>query len=192
VFGAFWLVATSAEAVPARDCFTGLTNPTRIAVVLGTPGSDPAAGGSAYPSCAGIDGLAPGATLTFSLTQGPRPKKTADTCWGYGTTALEGTTDVQIQSEQSVAAYYFLTDVGGTYTSSAASTCTGSWRLRLGSFAALDHPISPLDASNGGWIVERSIIVGDPQTCMGPIKTGEPPAGCDDTFPVVSITQLAP
>ena len=70
VFGAWWLVATSAPLEPPRDCFKGIANPTRLQVVLDQvqPGSD-----TTLPSCGAIDGLMPGGTLIFDLSQGERP-----------------------------------------------------------------------------------------------------------------------
>src|SRR5947207_15417178 len=95
VFCAFWLVATSAASGPAQVCFTGISNPTKLAVVLGTPSADQATTQVGAPSCNGLDGLAPGATIVFILSQGPQPQDVgAGTCWGYTTDAVDGTTDV--------------------------------------------------------------------------------------------------
>src|SRR5690242_13554611 len=58
VFSLFWLVATSSDAVPAEECFTGLSNPTMLAVVLGTPAGDQSTQ-TGTVSCGGIDGLVP-------------------------------------------------------------------------------------------------------------------------------------
>jgi hypothetical protein len=190
VFSLFWLVATSAEAVPAQDCFTGLANPTKIAVVLGTPVVDPS---STQPdtSCAGIDGLVPGATLIFSVSQGPRPTGSFGHCYGYDTEAIDGVSDVQLRLT-SGSGYDGFTYATGNYASPAGAGCKGVWGLTLGPNMIPEngHPISPVDTA-ARWHLERDISVDDAQSCGGTF-TGSGPLTCRDRFPIVSITEMAP
>lgn len=192
VFGAFWLVATSAPAAgPPRDCFTGIANPTRLEVVLG-PAQASTSGG---PSCAGVDGLAPDRTIVFDLSQGPRPKSQYG-CYDYETQALSGTIGVMTQPE---AAAWFgentLTAVRGAFASPDQPACRADyWWLSL---APVTEPeegevISPLDAGPAQpWIVERGMGIEQAQFC-GDVFANPGVVGCGDRFSVVSITEVAP
>ena len=186
IFGAFWLVATSAPAEPARDCFTGLANPTRLQVVLGPIQSSTG-------RCAVLDGVAPDSTLVFDLSQGPRPQDGAG-CWGYDTQALTGPVGVTVQTGNDVYNWSgeALTAVRGTFELPGQSACRGdSWSLRLFPETApeTDRVISPLDAGSGPWIVERYIRVEQAQFC-GAAFAEPGPASCTERFAVVSITEL--
>ena len=188
VFGGFWLVATSAEEVPAKDCFTGLDNPTTIQVVLGAP--DVIDGGTGgVPSCNGLDGLLIGSTVTLSLTQGPRPTVTYG-CWNYQTTAVQGTTGVTVSG--SGTGSLDLTDAYGAFASPTKEACTGSWSLSLSTLLVPDKVVSPLDAGpSQPWLLHREIDTDQGQFCDGTFPdAGE--ARCRDDFPVVSITQVSP
>lgn len=187
-FGGFWLVATSAQAGPAKTCFTGLDNPTTIQVVLGTPAaSDGGTGG--VPSCNGLDGLLPGSTVTLSLTQGPRPTVTFG-CWNYQTTAIQGTTGVTVSG--SPAGSLDLTDASGAFASPTEEACTGSWSLSLSTPLVPDNVVSPLAAGpSQPWLLHREIDTDQGQFCDGTFPdAGE--ARCRDDFPVVSIAQVSP
>ena len=189
-FGAFWLVATSAEGVPAKDCFTGIGNPTTVHVVLGAP--QPAAVGTSKgtPSCHGIDGLAPGTALTLSLSQGPRPT-VVEGCWGYETAAIQGPTGVTLSRPFSGQAFDF-TGAVGAYASPSAESCRGSWTLSIATPLVPDEVVSPLDAGpTQPWFVTRSIDIEKAQSCDGAFTTSGP-VECEDSFPVTSITQASP
>jgi len=180
IFGAFWLVATSAPSEPVRDCFTGIANPTRLQVVLGpleVPDTN-------MPGCGAIDGLSPGGTLVFYLSQGPRPEGDRDTCYGFATDSLTGLTGVA-QLREGRTNGSSLTAVEGDFT---PAECRVSWFLRL--FPVSSPPegelISPLDAgSQQRWIVHRSMVPN--RTPCG--TTGF--VACSDRFAVASITELA-
>jgi hypothetical protein len=198
LFGAFWLVATSNQTGPAQDCFTGITNPTTLSVVLGTPqGADGGAQGG-FPSCDGIDGLTPGATIILTLSQGPRPQAVEPACWNYQTQAIQGLTDVTVTLPGLSAASQNLTDDIGLYSSTQTPGCQGSWTFSLGpaSPPTDGHLVSPLDAHVNGtpsqnWIVSRTIVVDQAQSCSAPLMATAS-SGCDDSFPVASITQVTP
>jgi hypothetical protein len=190
-FGAFWLVATSAPTGPARECFTGIGNPTTLRVVLGTPPTVDSGTSTSEPSCQGLDGLIPGSTLVFTLSQGPRPEG-LQACWGYQTQAIQGTTDVTLSTAQTDRAVEGLTVADGEFSSSTAQSCRGGWELTLRPNELPESTaISPLDASPTTWHVERSIDVEQAQFCDGAFtQTGT--IGCQDYFPVASITQVSP
>src|SRR4051812_30136977 len=147
VFGAFWLVATSSEPGPARDCFTGIANPTRLEITLGerSPvGSD----SDVLPPCEGIDGLAINGTLVLDLSQGPRPEDGGG-CWGYDTDALSGANGVSLQLVPEVDGKGMtLTLASGTFASSELPECVGTWSLVLyrAGVTISGELASPLDA----------------------------------------------
>ena len=192
VFGAFWLVATSAPAEPARDCFTGLDNPTRLQMVLGPIQSSTGTCGA----LGALDGVAPDSTLVFDLSKGSRPLDWGGACWGYETLALTGPTGVTVRAETN--GYNWsgdaLTAVRGSFALPGQPACRGDyWTLRLFPETPPEDGqlISPLDAGSGPWIVERHIGVEQAQFCGDTfVETG--PVGCTQRFAVVSITELAP
>jgi hypothetical protein len=192
LFGAFWLVATSAPAEPARDCFTGIANPTRLQVVLG-----PIQSGTRFTSCGALDGLAPGSTLVFDLSQATRAQDSGGGCWGYETEALTGPTGVTVQTGTSVYNWSgdSLTAPRGTFAWPEQPACRGNdWSLRLAPETAPDvgQVISPLDAGAGQpWIVERGMAIEQGQFC-GTTFADAGGVGCSDKFSVASITELAP
>jgi len=190
VFSLFWLVATSSQIAPAQECFTGLSNPTKIAVVLGTPASDQSTQ-TGTVSCGGIDGLAPGSTLTFTLSRGSRPSSGAAKCWSYDTQAVEGPTGVRLVLQHG-SDVYDLTYAVGNFTSATATGCQGSWVVTLGPPAMPQegHPISPIDTAST-WTVGRVMNIDAAQSCGGAF-TGSGPITCSDIFSVVSITQVGP
>lgn len=193
VFAAFWLVATSAQTGPAKECFTGISNPTTLQVVLGTPPSGDGGAQPGEPSCQGIDGLAPGGTLVFALSQGPRPQG-LDACWAYQTQSIQGATDVTLDTPQLGDAVAGLTLARGQFTSSTAQGCRGEWELTLtpNLIPAPGTMISPLDAGpSQEWHVERSIYLEQAQFCNG-LFTASGQLGCEDFFPVTGITQVSP
>jgi hypothetical protein len=192
VFGSFWLVATSAPAPgPPRDCFTGIANPTRLAVVLG-----PAqASTSVAASCAGLDGLAPDRTIVFDLSQGPRPKSQSG-CYDYATLALSGTIGVTTQPEAAAwSGGDSLTGVRGAFASLDQPACRADyWWLSLAPVAepAEGEVISPLDAGSARpWILERSMGIEQAQFC-GDLFAAPGAVGCSDRFSIVSITEVTP
>lgn len=197
VFCAFWLVATSNPGAPARDCFTGLQNPTKLAVTLGAARAD----SGATPSCTGLDGLVPGMTVVLDLSQGPRPQGTSGDCWGYQTDTISGPVDVTLSSLQGrVVLDYFddLTDAVGTYASSSLEGCRGAWVLVFGPNVQpdKDHLVSPLDQGSDGqpaqpWHIEREINIDQAQFCGGALS-GSGPQACRDSFEVTSISEVVP
>jgi hypothetical protein len=190
VFGAFWLVATSAEAVPAKDCFTGIGNPTNLQVVLGAPQTAGAGATGGTQSCQGMDGLTPGTTLTLSLTQGPRPI-VVEGCWGYQTTAIQGPTGVTLLRSLSGQAFDFMGAVGA-YTSPTAVSCRGNWTVSVTTPLVPDKVVSPLNAGpTQPWFVTRSIDIEQAQLCDGAFTTSGP-IECEDSYPITSITQASP
>src|SRR4051794_31230277 len=114
VFGAFWLVATTALPEEPRECFTGIAKETNLRMMLGSPISAPETDGGTptLPSCNALDGLAPGAALTFHLSQ------TAEgygdgLCHGYETRAIEETVDVTLYQRTLYATSDVLTHAEG-------------------------------------------------------------------------------
>lgn len=189
VFGAFWLVATSAPEMPVQDCFTGITNPTTLQVALGAPLTSDGGTSNSEPSCGGIDGLSPGSTLTLNLSQGPRGDVPGG-CWNYQTTAIQGTTGVTISTSQIGSTD--LTSVFGAYASPTAESCRGQWTLSLGTSLVPDQVVSPLEAGPAQpWFLHRSIGIDQAQFCDGAF-TASGPVDCEDTFPVASITEVSP
>ena len=193
VFGAFWLVATSAATGPAQVCFKGIGNPTKLAVVLGTPRADQETTQVGAPSCHGADGLVPGATIIFSLSQGDCPQDVGvGACWGYKTDAFEGATDVTGLTSPEITGQD-LTVAYGAYSSSQSEGCRGSWTIPFGpNLPPEGTPISPLDIQSGqGWHVTRDMDIEQAQFCDGAFP-GSGPAGCSDWFPVESVTEVSP
>ncbi len=190
IFGAWWLVATSGPPGPARDCFTGIANPTRLEVTLGAT-SWLSVAGSVLPTCAGIDGVATNATLVLDLAQGPRPEETSD-CYGYETQAVSGANGVTIQVVPKEGASA-LTSASGTFVSPELTDCTGTWSLNLypANFPQGGPLTSPLAAGpEEQWFVQRMIRSNQPSLCGGPFAE----AGgltCGDGFAVTSIRELA-
>ncbi len=189
VFGAFWLVATSAGSGPAETCFTEIHSPVKLAVTLGTPLDD--RGG--VQSCDGIDGLTAGATIVMTMSQGPRPEVGgAPSCWGYKTDGLDGPTDVS-DIGSADAPGEDLTVVWGTYSSSASAGCRGGWTMWAGpNVVQFGTELSPLDLTAGqGWHVRRSMNIDQAQFCDG-VFAGSGPVACADRFPVVDVAEVAP
>jgi hypothetical protein len=195
VFAAFWLVATSAATAPAQQCFTGITNPTTLQVVLGTPPAGDGGAQSDQPSCQGLDGLAPGSTVVLTLAQGARPTVTdpGDECWSYQTQTIEGVPDVTLSTYPGYGAQPGLTVAVGEFSSSTAESCRGGWEFTLRPNAIPEGTtISPFDAGPTSWHVERSIEIEQAQFCDGAFAGQSGTIGCRDDFPVVSIIQVSP
>lgn len=184
LFCPWWLMATTVSD-PARDCFTGISNPTKLRVVLGAP----AAPGPAAPSCDGRDGLVPGGSVTLSLTQGPRTEDYPAMCYRYDSTAIEGATGVTLTPNPTVNEDDVLTVAAGTFSS---ADCAGNWRLVLQPETAPDQLVSPLDAGpTQRWLVQRKITLGLGQPCGGAFRRVSD-IQCEDRFLVEGITELTP
>jgi hypothetical protein len=188
IFGAWWLVATSAPPEPARDCFTGIGNPTRLQVVLGP--IEPSTTGA--PGCNAADGLGPGSALTFDLVQGPRPETNpvSGQCYGYTTQALAGVDGVTLEGADNFGPPQF-TSASGTFVSPEVAQCRARWTLRLlpETPPQSGNLISPLDAgADERWLVQRWITPPNTQICDGVI----PEPSCFEEFVVASITEVAP
>jgi len=186
IFGAFWLVATSAVPPPARDCFTGIGNPTRLEVVLAPASSTPG-------NCAQLDGLVEGGTLVFDLSQGPRPDD--GVCYGYETQAIGGVNGVTLSPVPLVvptlSATWPLTSASGTFVSPELPACTGNWALALYPVRRPEMElVSPLDAgTDQAWFVERTIRINRASSCDGLFaETGV--FTCVDHYSVGSIAEL--
>jgi hypothetical protein len=190
VFCAWWLIATSATPAP-RDCFTGLGTQARIQVVVG-----PTDGGA--PSCAGIDGLLPGANVTLTLSKAPRPPCGSADCYGYNTTSVEGLVGVTVVGEgngvTACNAFAYVELLAAKFVGATTPPgCPGSWEMTLVPMVApVDGAtISPFDAGAAQpWIMWRRIgIDTDPSACGdggGGVKY------CEDQFTVQSITNVTP
>lgn len=194
VFGAFWLVATSAVPGDPRDCFTGIAMEPRLQVTLGTRVSGTDGGGAAPPSCGTLDGLDPGAMLTFHLSQPEEGQYGDGRCRGFETLAIDGTADVTVNTwEVPYAQSDVLTLARGTYSSSQRSGCGGDWWIDLGPETGPPpgEQISPFDAGvMRPWLVIRRIHLERAQACDGAfVETG--PIQCEDRFLVQSI-EVAP
>jgi hypothetical protein len=197
VFCAFWLVATSNPGAPERDCFTGLPNPTKLAVVLGASQTD----SEGTPSCGGLDGLMSGTTIVLDLSQGPRLQGSSGECWGYQTDRISGPVDVTLSSSQGHFVLDYvdnLTDAIGTYSSSGLEGCRGTWILTFGPNVRpdKDHLVSPFDQGSDGrpaqpWHLEREINIDQAQFCDG-VLSGAGPQQCRDSFEVAGISKVAP
>jgi hypothetical protein len=191
IFGAWWLVATTALPGPAVDCFTGIANPTRLEVTLGERKS--AFNAASTPPCDGIDGLAQNATLVLDLSQGPRPEEGGG-CYGYETQAVSGTNGVTVQKGPDApgAAGATLTSASGTFVSPELPDCAGTWSLvfyRAGSIIS-GELTSPLDAgSDMRWTVQRTIRSNRPSACLGTFARGGV-LTCGEEFAVVSIREV--
>jgi hypothetical protein len=187
VFGAWWLVATSAPLEAPHDCFKGIGNPTRLQVVLGEaqPRAD-----TMTPSCGALDGLLPGGTLIFDLSQRERPSGGGG-CYGYGVDALSGVNGVTPIVSPQRGLQASLTSLSGTFASPQQASCRGTWWLQL--FPATEPApgqlVSPLDAGQV-WFVDRQISVEQAQFCDGTfVERGA--VACADRFAVSSITEVA-
>jgi hypothetical protein len=186
IFGCWWLVATSAPLEPARDCFTGVANPTRLQVVLGSvETTTPPA-----PGCNGVDGLVPGSALIFDLRQGPRPETNPvhGQCYGYETQAVAGVDDVTLTGDDRFGPPQF-TSASGTFVSAEVATCSAGWSLRLlpETPPPVGELISPLDAGPAKrWLVQRWINPGRTGICDE--LFADP--SCFDAFVVESITEV--
>jgi len=190
LFCAYWLIATSAPNVPARDCFTGIGAKDTLRVVLGGPDSSQT---PQVPSCQGLDGLVNDAALTFTLSQGPRSESAG--CYGYETQSIVGTSDVTLAAAGPSSVWSnALTTVDGAFSSSRSSGCRGTWSIILEPDFELgsDQKVSPLDASSAErWTVVRSMDVAQAQFCDGVFsQTGN--LQCQDRFLVQSITAVTP
>ena len=191
-FTAWWLIATSAPRGPARDCFTGIGDPTRLRVKIGAEEAPPD-GGSPLASCGGLDGLGPAAALTFDLRHAARPDVASNGCFGYETTAITGATDVTLDTASTgrIALQQQLTTGLGNFTSSKRVSCRGSWWITLRPQAAPPQGqlISPLNAGVGQrWLVERGMVIAQAQFCDGAFTdAGE--IQCLDTFVVDGIVE---
>lgn len=188
IFCSWWLVATSAPVAPARDCFTGLGTAATVRVVLGDPTKS---GTSQLPSCQGIDGLKPGAALTLTMSQGPRPQNTSQACYRYDTSAISGATDVSVGAPASLSGIDALTVVDGQFASTSSTGCSGTWSmvLRPASVPESGPLISPFDAGpDHPWFVEREITIGQAEHCGAPLN-GSGEITCEDVFAVQSITR---
>ena len=178
---------------PARDCFTGIASPSTLEVTLGAPSSS---GSSTYPSCQGVDGLQAGSVLTIGISLAPRTQVLDSTCVYYMTESFQGASDVTLtsQAEGIVTTPYDLTSIYGAFSSPTVQGCGGSWEfaLRPGTFPPDGQLVSPLDASaSQPWILERSIAITQGQSCGAVFETDEA-VTCRDSFPVASITEVAP
>jgi hypothetical protein len=195
VFGAFWLVATGSDDPIAYNCFTGLGNTATLSVPLGPPVA--ASDGGTAVSCQGLDGLVSPGTVTLSLSQGPRPN--GEICYGYGTTTIQGTTDVALGPAPSefVQSSFpnALTIASGTFSSSQETGCNGAWTFVLEPQQLLSREgpiISPLTASTSApWLVVRTIDLAQAQLCGGVFVGQAGSLRCSDTFVVNAITQGA-
>jgi hypothetical protein len=194
LFAAFWLVATSSDQrpIPPRDCFSGVSNPTTLSVVLGTPAPS-ADGGAVPPSCQGLDGLDSGASMAFTVSQGLRPDSGGG-CYGFKTESIEGVFDVSLGAVEPRDGDFSLTVADGEYSSSQLSGCRGAWSISLR--PAIEPPsgqsVSPLTASDTDrWYVGRVIDIDEATSC-GAAFAQSGHLRCQDEFPVVSITQVGP
>jgi hypothetical protein len=194
MFGSYWLVATSATntPVPPRECFMGIADPATLRVVLGP--TKPASQ-SSFPSCAGLDGVAPGGTLTFTVAKSTSvPTKQDGSCFTRDTQALEGVQGLTLSLGGVVTGFKELTQAWGDFASTRAPGCKGGWFLELAPEVqpALGKTISPLDAgAQQAWIVKRNIAIADTAQCGAEVAM-QGAFGCEDDFTVSSITEVAP
>jgi hypothetical protein len=193
VFGAFWLLATSAVTTPTRDCFTGLGSPATLDVTLGPPDST---SGSAYPSCQGVDGLVAGSVLTIAVSAAPPKMVLERACQSYTLESLAGIPGLTPDSQSLgiVTTAFDLTEISGPFSSPTTQDCTGNWAFALRPAAppADGQPVSPFDAGTAQpWVLERSLAVTQGQSCGGLFATNEQ-VTCIDTFPVTNISNGNP
>jgi hypothetical protein len=192
VFTSWWLIATSAPSQPARDCYTGIGDTTRLRVTLGAATAAADGAGTSNVSCGSLDGLAEGTALIFDLTHGPRPEVFGQACYAYQTTGVSGTTDVIVEpTPAGVGVSQDLTNASGTFTSSTRVSCRGSWAVWLGPESAPGpgELLSPLDAGGARrWTLKRSMQIPQGQFCDGVFSEAGPVA-CSDTFLVESIAE---
>jgi hypothetical protein len=187
VFGAFWLVATTSEAVTPRDCFTGLGTQGTLQIQLG----DITASEPSTPTCGSLDGLVPGATVVLDVSQRPKAD-TSGGCYDYLTQSVQGPMNVTLgpASPSSIRlADDNLTTAFATFSPSPASSCSGTWTLQLRpATEPMDNQlVSPFDASAAQpWVVVRTIQIPQPESCGAPF-TGTQAFQCSETFTVTSI-----
>lgn len=185
VFTAFWLVATSSVDGPAEDCFTGVPQQASLAVVLGSPLPPDNA---AVRGCAGLDGLAPGATVVFDVTQGERPPESRG-CYAWDLDALTGIAGVDLSSD--LAPFPgALTAARGSFALPTDAGCRGTWQLQFApdSRPASGELVSPLDAGpTQRWLVERWMTIAQAQFC-GSVFAGTGTVSCHDRFVVESVS----
>jgi hypothetical protein len=186
IFGAWWLMATSAVQEPARECFTGIADRTQLQVVLDPTPLTPDPN---VQSCGALDGLMPGSTLVFDISKGGG---TSGECFDYDTLALTPALPGVTLHDPAFDKSFDLTSTGGAFSWPTDSACRGEWVLSLspGAEPAPDQQLSPLDAGPAQkWIVGRAMTLEQGQFCGGVI-VGSGNTGCADTFGVVSITDL--
>lgn len=191
VFGAFWLVATTALPPEPRECFSGLGSSATIEVQIGERSGEPG------QSCAGRDGIVPGATLVFALAERPRSPSTDWGCYNYQTESVERLMDVTVMPGAAKAVQFQpdpLTATAGRFSPAQFPDCEGSWRLELR--PEMPPPagdlLSPLDAGpTQRWLVERLITIPEQEKC-GSTFTGTGRFQCGDVFAVESIVEPSP
>jgi len=185
LFCAWRLIATSNVPVPARECFTGLADTTRIQVLLGPAQVAPDSGSS----CAGLDGLAEGSTLVFDLTKETQGNQG---CIGYTIQSFSGTSGVTAQSGFTEPLGGKFTGIHGAFQSPAQADCAANWYLRVdpATLPPEGQLVSPLDAGpDHPWIVDRYMFAG-PGVCGLPRTDAW--ATCGDRFAVQAIAEIPP
>jgi hypothetical protein len=201
LFTSYWLIATSAPAEPARDCYSGLGSSAHIMVTLanasdGEPVSDGGAPAldsgvaSTLPSCQGLDGIVAGAALLLELERGGRPGDNGGACYGYELAGLEGAHGISLSGESSLLGADALVSASGTYLAPDAPGCRGAWMFYL---VPVTPPpagtlISPLDAgTTERWRLVRRLILEQAHFCPGFTTQGE--LVCEDSFGIESIAE---
>jgi hypothetical protein len=190
-----------------RDCFTGLGTQGTIQVAIGAPTATRRYGTS-YPSCAGVDGLQPGTTVTLTLSKDSRaPYCAAGGCNSYRTTSTKGLVGVTLTGQAGsvsgcdVFAYVLNPEVpatAGAFFRDPASGCSGLWEMVLAPATAPAGvtTLSPFDAGSAHpWVIWRRIAIQDevngPPDC-GTFSQFVNVNFCEDEFVVQSITNVTP
>ena len=190
MFGAYWLVATTAVSIPPRECFKEIGNPATLGVVLGAP--RPGVEGQ-LQSCQGIDGLVPGAALTFTIGS-TEDQGGHSACILRDAQAIDGVQGVTMLGEPTRFDHESLTAARGEFSPSSSPACKGSWHVELAPELApkQGQTISPLDAGpTQRWLVHRRMWFPSAELCDGPFA-GMGDVQCEDEFVVESINEVTP
>jgi hypothetical protein len=151
------------------------------------------AGAPCAPSCGGIDGLTPGATLVFNLDRGDRPQVYSPPhCFAYTTLGLQGVSGVAFGVPSAPTDDAF-TRVYGPFVSPTEQGCSGDWGLELQPRDPLmpGQVASPLDAgATSPWVVVRTMQIPQAQFC-GSAFAVRGAVVCGDVFTVDSIAEVS-
>ena len=184
-FGLVAVVSAGAHCSPTTECFKDIGARPILGVALG----EQVRSDEAWPSCGGIDGVLPGATLDLHLVR--HGEGFCEDGAAYRMDGIDGLPDVTLDPNR--ANYEFAFAVGdGDFSSSQSHGCRGTWGLEfgVGNDPPSTLPVSPLDGQQKTWFVTRDMTIAQAQFCSGiPQQSGS--FYCKDTFAVTDVVEVA-